>query len=201
MFAFEKSGKGTDFKIKYYKKLIGENIYLSPMNVEDAEKYVEWFCDFTVTDGTGKSCNLMTVDAEREWISNTLKNNDFTFSIVKLENDELIGSCGFQQISYKHRIGTVGLLIGEEKNRSKGYGTEVLRLLLDYGFNYLNLNNIMLMVKSFNERAIACYKKVGFKECGRRRESYFLNGKYYDDVCMDILASEFKGTYIKNKNI
>ena len=30
---------------KYYKKLVAERIYLSPVNVEDAEKYVEWFCD------------------------------------------------------------------------------------------------------------------------------------------------------------
>lgn len=59
----------------------------------------------------------------------------------------------------------------------------------------------MLTVKSFNERAINCYKKVGFKELGRRRECYFLNGKYYDDVYMDILANEFKKSYIKNKNI
>ena len=59
----------------------------------------------------------------------------------------------------------------------------------------------MLGVKSFNENAIACYKKVGFKEFGRRIQSYFLNGKYYDDVRMDMLASEFKGNYIKNKNI
>ena len=84
---------------------------------------------------------------------------------------------------------------------NKGYGAEVLNLLLDYGFNYLNMNNIMLNVKSFNERAIACYKKVGFKEYGRRREAYFLNGKYYDHVFMDILAREFEGNYIKNKNV
>lgn len=104
-------------------------------------------------------------------------------------------------INYKNRTGEVGIFIGDESNRNNGYGTEVLRLLLDYGFNYLNLNNIMLKVKSFNKRAIKCYEKVGFKEFGRRRESYFLNGKYYDDVHMDILASEFRGNYIKNKNI
>ena len=91
--------------------------------------------------------------------------------------------------------------IFDENKRSNGYGTESLRLLLDYGFNYLNLNNIHLGVKAFNERAIACYKKVGFKEYGRRREAYFLNGKYYDDVFMDILAREFKGNNIKNKNV
>ena len=81
------------------------------------------------------------------------------------------------------------------------FGTEVLRILLDYCFNYLNLNNVHLGVMAFNERAINCYKKVGFKEYGRRRECYFLNGKYYDHVYMDILAREFDGNYIKNKNI
>lgn len=187
--------------MKYFKKLIGERLYLSPLNIEDAEKYVEWFCDFKMTDGIGKSGNLMTIQAEREWIEQTLKNNELNFAIVNLEQDELIGNCGFENVSYQNRIGTVGIFIGNENNRSNGYGTEALRLLLDYGFNYLNLNNIMLTVKSFNERAIKCYEKVGFKEFGRRRESYFLNGKYYDDVHMDILANEFNGNYIKNKNI
>lgn len=187
--------------MKYFKKLIGERIYLSPINMEDAEKYVEWFCDFKTTDGIGKSGNIMTVEAEREWIDNILKNRNINFSIINLENDELIGNCGFSIIDHQNRIGTVGIFIGEEKNRSNGYGAEALKLLIDYGFNYLNLNNIMLTVKSFNERAINCYKKVGFKEFGRRRESYFLNGKYYDDVYMDILANELKESYIKNKNI
>ena len=45
------------------------------------------------------------------------------------------------------------------------------------------------------------YQKVGFKEFGRRRKSYFVNGKYYDDVKMDILAEEFTENYIKNKNV
>lgn len=187
--------------MKYYKKLVGERIYLSPMNVEDAEKYVEWFCDFKMTDGIGKSSDVVTTDAEREWIANVLKNNELTFAIVDLKSDKLIGNCGFNTIDNRNRIAEVGIFIGEEENRSNGYGTEALRLLLDFGFNYLNLNNIMLGVRSFNERAIACYKKVGFKEYGRRRECYFLNGKYYDDIFMDILAREFKGDYIKNKNM
>ena len=187
--------------MKYYKKLVGERIYLSPMCIEDAEKYVEWFCDFKTTDGIGKSSSIMTVESEREWLENSLKNNDFNFAIVDLENDELIGNCGIMNINHINRSAEVGIFIGDENKRNNGYGTESLRLLLDYGFNYLNLNNIHLGVKTFNERAIACYKKVGFKEYGRRREAYFLNGKYYEDVFMDILAREFKGNYIKNKNV
>ena len=70
-----------------------------------------------------------------------------------------------------------------------------------YGFNYLNLNSVALHVMSFNERAMKCYKKCGFKEYGRRRQCVFVDGKYYDKVGMDILAKEFKESYIRNKNI
>ena len=53
---------------------------------------------------------------------------------------------------------------------------------------------------AFNKRAIRCYEKSGFKEVGRRREAYYLNGKYYDIITMDILKKEFKEEVIKNKN-
>lgn len=72
---------------------------------------------------------------------------------------------------------------------------------MDYGFNYLNLNNIKLDVVEFNERAIACYKKCGFKECGRRRKCEFIDGNYYDRISMDILKEEFTDKYILNRNI
>lgn len=187
--------------MKYFKKLVGERIYLSPMNVEDAEQYVEWFSDFRTSDGVGKSDELMTVEAERAWLANSTNDHEMNFSIVSLENDELLGSCGYMNMDRKDRRCEVGIFIGKEENRNHGYGTEALQLLLDFCFNYHNMHNVHLCVRSFNERAIRCYKKVGFKEYGRRRESFFLNGKYYDHVFMDILDSEFNGDYIKNKNI
>ncbi len=85
----------------------------------------------------------------------------------------------------------LGILIGEESERGKGYGQEALKLMLDYGFNTLNLYNIYLGVYSFNEQAMACYKKVGFKEAGRLRKAKFHNGKRYDDIKMDMLREEF----------
>lgn len=125
--------------MKYFKKLIGERIYLSPINLEDIEKYAEWMNDFKVTDGLGGSAGLITLEGEKEWLNNSLKSKDYNFAIVNIENDKLIGNCSLNEINYQNRIGTVGIFIGDEINRSKGYGAEVLRLLLDYGFNYLNI--------------------------------------------------------------
>ncbi len=187
--------------MKYFKKLVGDRIYLSPMNIEDTEQYVKWLNDFRVTDGVGHGSHIINIESEKKWMEETTNEQKYCFAIIKLENDELIGNCGIDKISFKDRIGTLGIFIGEEENRNKGYGSETLRLLLDYGFNYLNLNNIDLCVKSFNERAINCYKKVGFKEYGRRKCSYYLNGKYYDDVLMQVLKEEFNEEYIRNKNV
>lgn len=187
--------------MKYFKKLVGEKIYLSSVNVEDAEKYVEWFADFYLSDYLSKSKDLMNIEVEREWLHETQKNRDYSFAIVDLKTDKLIGNCGIMNISQIDGAAEVGIFIGEDEYRNKGIGVEVLSLLLDYGFNYLNLHNITLRVLSFNERAMKCYKKVGFREFGRRRESNYINGKYYDEVHMDILRDEFQGNHIRNKNI
>lgn len=66
-------------------------------------------------------------------------------------------------------------------------------LLLDYGFNILNLNNIYLRPYAFNARAIRCYEACGFQVAGRLREAKIINGQKYDEVWLDILASEFPG--------
>ena len=175
--------------MKYFKKLAGKRIYLSPMSIEDAETHVKWLNDFSVTDGLGTSGQVRSLEKEKEWI---LKNsNQYEFAIVRLEDNKLIGNCSIHDLDQQKQCAEVGLFIGDEENRSKGYGQDVLNLLLDYAFNYLNLNNIMLKVFSFNERAINCYKKAGFKEIGRRRQACYLRGKLYDDVFMDILREEY----------
>ncbi|WMJ76060.1 MULTISPECIES: GNAT family N-acetyltransferase [unclassified Sedimentibacter] len=175
--------------MKYFKKLEGSKVYLSPINIDDAEIYVKWLNDFNVTDGIGTSSATVSLESEKEWLSKNT--SGYQFAIIRLEDDKLIGNCGFHGIMQLRQCAEVGLFIGDEENRSKGYGQDALDLLVSYGFDYLNLNNIMLKVFSFNERAISCYKKVGFKEIGRRRESYYLKGKFYDDVYMDILKKEY----------
>ena len=176
--------------MKYFKKIEGEKVYLSPMNLEDIEKYVKWMNDFSTTDGLGSSSKVTTFESERAWLINNMDKKEQQFAIVLKETDKLIGNCGFVDINHLHQRGEVGLFIGEEENRSKGYGTEALSLLVEYGFNYLNLKNIMLKVFSFNERAIKSYEKVGFKVFGKRTEVYYLNGKWYDEYFMEILRKE-----------
>ena len=102
-----------------------------------------------------------------------------------------MGNCGLHQIDSLRQCAEVGLFIGEEENRGKGYGVDVLTLLLAHAFDTLNLNNVMLRVFAFNDQAIRCYEKVGFREMGRRRQSYYVRGQFHDEVFLDILREDF----------
>lgn len=186
--------------MKYFKKLIGERIYLSPRNTEEVEKFTEWLNDLETTDYIGRSAFIMTLDAEKKYFEES-KNNTYNFFIITIDNDKLIGTVGLENYDSINRTATLGIFIGDKEYRNNGYGTEAIKLVLDYGFNYLNLNNIKLDLMSFNDRALKCYQKCGFREYGRRRKCKFINGKYYDCIEMDILAEEFQESYIKNKNI
>lgn len=190
--------------MKYFKKLVGENIYLSPRTTdpEDIEQFTKWLNDFETTDYVGGSGAIISLNGEKQYLEENQNNsNDICFLIIESKTDKFIGTVGIEKINDISRTGTLGIFIGDKEARNKGYGTEAINLLLDFAFNYRNLNNVILGLMEFNQRALACYKKCGFKEIGRRRKNNFINGKYYDSIYMDILAEEFNGNYIKNKNI
>ena len=190
--------------MQYFKKLVGDRIYLSPRGAsdEEIEKFTEWMNDFQVTDYINKSEQIMTAIGEKEWLENTArKNENKNFNIIDLNSNKLIGTIGLEKFNWTSRNAVLGIFIGDKNYRNNGYGTEAIKLLLEFGFKYLNLHSIRLSLLSVNERAHKCYLKCGFKDAGKSREEIFLNGKYYDKLYMDILEGEFEGDYIRNKNV
>jgi len=134
---------------------------------------------------------VFSLSAERAWLEDTAKKTDaHYFAIVHREDNRLLGIVNFFDIHPVNRTVTLGIFIGEAADRNKGYGTEALRLIVDYGFRWLGLRNIDLHVNSDNLRAIACYEKAGFKEYGRRRNAIFADGQLFDIVCMQILPED-----------
>lgn len=178
--------------MRYFKKIVGDRIYLSPINIDDAERYTEWINDLEVAINLSSAHKIYSLEEEREVLAR-LNKDGYNFAIVEQENDLLLGNCGLMAVDLVDRKAELGLFIGDKKYWNQGYGREAIRLLLDYGFNLLNLHNIMLLVHSFNRRALKCYQKCGFKLIGRRRESIIIGDKAYDEIYMDILAQEFQG--------
>jgi RimJ/RimL family protein N-acetyltransferase len=177
--------------MKYFKKIAGERVYLSPINPADLEIYTKWLNDREISDRLGDGCLMINLETEKKWIEDALKNGDHSYAIVLNETDELLGNIGLFEVKQMYGTATVGLFIGESENRGKGYGTEALKLLTGYAFDVLNLRNIMLCVYEFNEAAYKSYLKAGFKEMGKRRKAYYLNNKYHDIIYMDITREDW----------
>ncbi len=185
--------------MKYSKKLIGEVCYLSPIRVEDAQQFTEWLNDLDVTVNLSITAQMISLENEIEYLKNFNKNGEYIFSIIDRKKDKLIGNAGLQDVNLLHRKATFGIFIGDKKYWNKGYGSDATMLILDYGFNLLNLNNILLNVFDYNVRAIKCYEKCGFKKIGQRREDRIIGGKKHNTIFMDILAKEFKSVYVNKK--
>ena len=106
--------------MKYFKKLIGERIYLSPRNIEDVEKFTKWLNDFEITDYLGRSSILTTLDSEKKYLEENI-NSEATFVIVTLDKDEMIGTISLEKINYINRVATLGIFIGNKNYWNNSY--------------------------------------------------------------------------------
>jgi len=173
--------------------LIGERIYLRPLEEEDLDRCMRWINNPEITANLERRLP-MSRTLEQEWLTGQYKSEKgFSLAIVLKDGDHHIGNCGLHSIDYVNRNAEFGIMIGEKEQWGKGYASEAARLIINYGFNQLGMHRIFLHVYSHNERAQRVYEKVGFRLEGSMRESYFRGGRYYDTLIMSILESEWTG--------
>jgi RimJ/RimL family protein N-acetyltransferase len=108
-------------------------------------------------------------------------------------DDELVGRGLLFHVDDLARNAEVGLALLPE-HQGKGYGRDVLRVLVDYGFRSRNLHRIHLQTLASNVAGLRCYAAVGFVEEGRLREHAWVEGAYEDMVLMAVLRDAWDQT-------
>lgn len=172
----------------------GERVALGPLHRGLLPLLERWENDFQTIDLGGDDPRPMTAEAvaaawepllcgEREaWLG---------FAIYSLPELRPIGVMNIRDYTNPHGTAEFGITIGDPVDRGQGYGTEAVRLLLDYAFTVLGVHNVWLDTPAYNLGAIRAYEKAGFREIGRRRGARVLAGKRCDVVLMDCVADEF----------
>src|SRR5438477_11358100 len=112
--------------------LIGTNVYLRPLEREDARQVMAWFNHPEITH-TLLSYRPINLRAEEEFIDKALASeHDLVLGIVVQRSDRLIGGTGFHHIDFRNRHAGFGITIGEKEEWGKGYGTEATRLMVQH---------------------------------------------------------------------
>lgn len=106
-------------------------------------------------------------------------------------DQKYIGHCSLSGLRHPHGDLELGILIGDREYWSRGYGREVVRVLLSYGFQALGARRIAVTTHEDNQRAIRCYSACGFVEEGRPRQAFWTGHRYADLVEMSILREEW----------
>ncbi|GAB6841491.1 RimJ/RimL family protein N-acetyltransferase [Methylorubrum rhodinum] len=107
-----------------------------------------------------------------------------------IDAGRFIGHVRFHGHVPQDRRANLAIGIDDPAFLGRGYGTEAIRLALGHVFGS-GLHRVSLRVLATNTRAIACYRKCGFIDEGREREAALIDGRWYDDVVMGLLAREF----------
>jgi len=119
-----------------------------------------------------------------------LKPDRYSFTVRTLDEDKLIGFFGLR-IDLMHNEALVGIGIGERDFWGKGYGTDMMKLCLQYVFSELCVERVSLGLHEYNARALRSYEKCGFRLEGRTRKDILREGKRYDSLWMGILREEW----------
>ena len=116
----------------------------------------------------------------------------FYFTIRMRSDDRLIGFIRLYWIEWSNGSGKIQIGIGESKDRGKGFGTEVLQMVLRYAFAELNLHRLTAEVQEYNSAAIKLFEKCGFVEEVRRRQALNRFGRRWDELHLGILGYEWE---------
>lgn len=177
--------------------ILGERVALGPPAREQLPNYQRWFNDFQTMRTQGEPGPApQTLEGMAPWYDEHMSGQDDVawFSVYERATWRHIGFSELKDIDYRNRTAELTLMVGEPECRGRGYGTEIVRLTLDYGFTALGLRNILLTVAEFNAAGQRAYARAGFREIGRRRAAWFMGGRLWDEILMDCLATDFHGS-------
>lgn len=175
-------------------------ISLRPISYDDTNLIVRWRNNPAVRRNL-LSQDLITCESHLDYYKKqilTKLNVQFIILCEESITNSItpIGTVLLKNIDAKNHNCELGIFIGEQEYRGKGYGKQALRLLLEYGFTQLHMHKIYLKVLSDNLTAIQLYQKIGFSEEADLRDDYFRAGFYFNVIQMSMLEKEYYEKYM-----
>jgi diamine N-acetyltransferase len=175
--------------------ILGKRTRLRAIERDDLPRFVAWMNDPEVIRGLLMAGPLSMAQEER-WFANLqnrpVEEHPLGIDVSTPEGWIHIGNIALHSIMWRDSNAEVGIMIGEKRFWSQGYGRDAMVLMLRHAFYTLGLNRVYLRVFATNPRAVHSYEKAGFVHEGTMRQAHLQDGAYVDELLMGALRSEWR---------
>jgi RimJ/RimL family protein N-acetyltransferase len=172
----------------------GAQVFLRPAERTDIPLFVAWLNDYETSRHLTTRAPL-SVALEERWFDDMLTREGkdaYHFVICLLADRRPIGTAGLFGLDLLNGQAGFGIFIGERALWNRGYGTDALEAISDFGFGELRLERIWLDVFTDNARAKRSYEKAGFSVEGILRHDMYRSGRFQDVYRMSLLRAEWE---------
>jgi RimJ/RimL family protein N-acetyltransferase len=177
------------------EQLEGTQVVLRRHVSGNLKAFERWYSDPDVARLTRYQDGPMRRDEiERFFTARVVGPDSLALAVHVKSTGRLVGTCAFSQLDADNGSALYHITIGEKDAWGRGYGTEATRLMLGHAFDTLGLHRIALSVFEFNTRAIRSYRRCGFQLEGRAREAIWREGRWWDEISMSILQSDWEAS-------
>lgn len=175
--------------------LKNDRLHLTALRKEDFPYFKKWESDVYYMRHLDTSPaipgTLESVEKRHQELLSGNTPNDILFVIRLINEDAPIGFIMFDGIQWQHSTAYIAIGIGEAQHRGHGYGFDAMNLMLDFGFNELNLHRVSLTVFDYNAGAIKLYERVGFVHEGTARQAFLRDGQRRDMYTYGLIRDEW----------
>lgn len=135
---------------------------------------------------------------QNQWYENNINNNNNLRFIIETPDDGAVGLATLTDIDWKNRKAYHGIKLANQRNRTKGIGTDTVMAIMRYAFNELQLNRLDGNWFESNIASQNLYIKCGWKIEGKQRKSVYKNGEYRDLVVVGVLKEDYENLIKEN---
>ena len=165
-------------------------LYLRPVELSDVnDNYVRWMNDAEVNRFMETRFRPQTQKDIEAYVTSMIhKPNVHFFAILLKESSRHIGNIKLEVTSPIHRRGELSLFVGEKECWGKGFASEAIRLVRDFGIRELGLHKLTAGCYSNNIGSARAFEKAGFIREAVLKKEYSCEGGWVDRYCYSFLS-------------
>ena len=169
--------------------LKGEHIYLRALEPED----LEFIHNIENDESVWEISNTITPYSKfliKQYLKQAHKD---IFEVKQLRlvissyDDVALGMIDLFDFDFKNKRAGIGILVKETKDRTKGIGSEALKLLINYSFMHLGLHQLYCNISEENDISIKLFTNQGFKKIGLKKDWILVNGSYKNEYIFQLI--------------